>query len=475
MHDEFSLAQLWRAVAGRKGLVALIVAACVIAAGVITLLLPKIYRAETRVFFPESQQPQLPSALTAALGQQAQSLLPALAGLGPSSEAAGLCKAIAESYSVRSEICRNFKLQERFKAEKFQDATEKLGNSTFTAITPEGVLIIRVDSNEPKLSADIANAYTRVVERRYRDAAVARARDEREFLTKRVAQSQQDLQVTEAALERYQKSGKALLVPDEVPPILQKLADARVEQTSAEVELEAARRRQNQAVSQLSRLVEADETKPGQSPSVYSVPWQMATQTISDNPDIAQIRAELVSLEVQLASARYRFSPEHPEYKRLKTQVDETRTRLAAEAQKTITAETRSRDPVYAEALGQLVGLEVATIGQEAKAQGLAQLVNDLEAKAAGLPDRLLQYSRLAREVRARETVFATLDGQLEAARLKELQEQPVFQVLDEAVPPERHDRPKMGVDLVVGFLLGLFLGMAVAAALGPSKSKAAR
>jgi uncharacterized protein involved in exopolysaccharide biosynthesis len=473
MHDEFSLTQLWRAVVERKGVVALIVAACVLAAGVITLVLPKIYRAETRVFFPESQQQGLPAALTATLGQQAQSLLPALAGLGPSNEAAGLCKAIAESYSVRSEICRNFKLQERFKAEKFQDATKKLGDSTFTAITPEGVLIIRVDSNDPKLSADLANAYTRIVERRYRDAAVARARGEREFLVKRVAQSQQDLGAAEAALERYQKSGKALLVPDEVPPILQKLADARVDQTTAEVELEAARQRQSQAVSQLKRLVEADDTKPGSSP--YSVPLQLAAQTISDNPDIAQIRAELVSLEVQLASARYRFSPDHPEYKRLKTQVDETRARLAAEAQKTITAETRSRDPVYAEALGQLVGLEVATIGQEARAQGLAHLVSDLEAKAAGLPDRLLQYSRLAREVRARETVFATLDGQLEAARLKELQEQPVFQVLDEAVPPQRHDRPKMRVDLVVGFLFGVFLGMAVAAALGPATGKSAR
>jgi uncharacterized protein involved in exopolysaccharide biosynthesis len=127
---------------------------------------------------------------------------------------------------------------------------------------------------------------------------------------------------------------------------------------------------------------------------------------------------------------------------------------------------------VYAAALQEFVGLETTVIGQEAQVEGLARLVQELEGKAATLPARLLQFSRLEREVRARETVYATLEAQLEAAKLKEQQEQPVYQVLDEAVTPERHDRPKLLVNLVVGLLLGAFLGTAAAAALGIPQPK---
>jgi len=464
MADEFSLAVLARAVWRRKSLVAIIVITCVAGAAIITVALPKIYRAQTSVFFPESGE----TALTAALGALGQTPMgiPGLANLAPTSAAAGLCKAIAESYSVRAEICRDFGLQKRFEADNFQAAADDLRDAAWTTITPEGLLIIRVDTTDPQLSANIANAYARIVERLYRDSTVSRARGEREFLETRVAQAEEDLARAAAELEHYQKRGQALLVPDEAPPILQKLADVRVEQVTAEVELEAARRQRAEAIGQLNRLA-AESTGKSSGGSVYSVPWQMSSETTADNPDIAQIRADLVGLEVKLAAARHDLSSEHPDVKRLQAEVDETRNRLASEARQRMREQTRTRDPVYASALGQLVTLETTVLGQEAKAAGLGQLVKQIEAKAAGLPERLLRYSRLELEVRARETIYTALNGQLEAAKLKELQEQPVFQVLDVAVPPERHDRPKLVVNLVVGLLFGMFLGAAVAAALG--------
>lgn len=468
MADEFSLVTLARSIWRRKALVAAIVAVCLVLAGVITLALPKIYRAETSVFFPEAQE----TTLTAALGAIGQTPgLPSLVGLGQGSEAAQLCKAIADSYVVRAEICRDFDLQRRFHVEKFEDATDRLRDATLNTITPEGLLVIRLDTTDPKLSADLANAYARIVERLYRDATVSRARDERQFLERRAMESEQDLRRAEAQLERYQSRGRALLVPEEAAPILQKLADVRVDQANADLQLESSRRRSREAEVALGRLA-SENPGSASSKSVYAVPWQNSSETISDNPDIAQIRADLVGLEVKLAAARHDQSPEHPDVKRLESEVQETRARLESEARKTITAETRSRDPVYAAALQEYVSLETAVIGEEAQSEGLAQLVRQLESKAGALPARLLQFSRLEREVRARETVYATLEAQLEAAKLKEQQEQPVYQVLDEAVPPERHDRPKLAIDLVVGLLFGIFLGSAVAAALGPPQPK---
>jgi hypothetical protein len=470
MHDEFNLVTLARALCRHKGLVALVVIVCVVLAGGITLALPKIYRAQISVFFPEATETGFGAALQAALAQSpAGMLIPSISGLAVGSQAAGLCKAVAESYVVRAKICREFDLQRHFECDHFQDATDKLRDATWTEITPEGVLKIRVDTDDRKLSADIANAYGRIVERLFRDATVARAHDERIFLERRVAGEQRDLHRAQAELARYQRSGAALLGPDELPPILQKVIDLRVDQAKADVELEAARREVAQSTAALNRIAKDGSSEPSRpaGSSLYAVPWEMNAETIADNPDIAQIRAELVGLEVKLAAARHDLSPEHPDVKRLQSEIDETHNRLAAEARKTLTTQVRMRNPVYAAALEQLVAFEASSIGHQARSEGLKQLVQQVEGQARSLPARLLQYSQLELDVRTRTTVYTTLEAQLEAARLKELQQQPVFQVLDPAVPPQRHDRPKLAVNLVVGFLFGLFLGAAIAAALG--------
>ncbi len=474
MAEEFSLSELARAVWRRKRLAALTIVTCVAAAGIITHFLPKIYRAETSVFFPESRA----TAASAALGVIGQSpgLLSALGGLSPTSDAAALCKAIAESYSVRAEICRRFGLQQRLRAEGLQDAAEKLRDATWVNITPEGLLAIRVDTTDPQLSADIANAYDGAVERRYRESSVTRARQERQFLERRTTEAQEGLGGAEAELKAYQEGRDAVLVPEQVPPILQKLTDVRVEQARAEVELGAMRRSGADAITQLDRLAAAevsraghgDDSRPPKRRPVYVVPWERSSETTSDNPDIAELRAELVGLEAKLAAARHDLLPEHPDVKRLQSEVEETRARLAQEARKTITSETRTRSPVYAAALEDMVKLETEVIGQQARVEGLAQLVRQIEGRAAALPQRLLEYARLERQVRTREAVCSTFISQLEAAKLKELQEQPVFEVLDVAVPPQRHERPKLVINLAVALIFGALLGVAITAALGP-------
>ncbi|HUT73369.1 MAG TPA: GNVR domain-containing protein [Armatimonadota bacterium] len=466
------MSELARAMWHRRRLVAVIIVACVAAAGIVTRLQPKVYRAQTSVFFPQSRE----TALGAALGAAGQNpvLLSALGGVAGGSAAAGLCKAIAESYSVQAEICRGFRLQRRFRADSLQEAANQLRDATWVNITPEGLLVIRVDTTDAELSADLANAYDRVVERRYRDSSVARARQEREFLAARGAQAAAELTRAETELKAYQQRADAVLVPEEAPPILQQLADARTEQARAEVESEALRRRRDNAVAQLGRLAVEEGDKASER-SVYRVPWELSSETTADNPDIADLRANLVALEVKLAAARHNLTSEHPDVKRLQTEVEETRTRLAQEARKAVTSETRTRSPVYAAALEQVVSLETEAMAQEARARGLGELVRRMESQAAALPQRLLQYSRLDREVRAREAVATTLESQLEAAKLKALQEQPVFEVLDAAVPPERHYRPKLLVNVAVAFIFGAFFGIAIAAALGaPPREPAA-
>lgn len=80
------------------------------------------------------------------------------------------------------------------------------------------------------------------------------------------------------------------------------------------------------------------------------------------------------------------------------------------------------------------------------------------------IPDLSLQYAKLLRDAKVRETLFELLTQQFELARIQEAKDSPTIQVLDSAYPPEVKSRPKRGLIVVLstisGFLVSVFLAL---------------
>jgi tyrosine-protein kinase Etk/Wzc len=78
------------------------------------------------------------------------------------------------------------------------------------------------------------------------------------------------------------------------------------------------------------------------------------------------------------------------------------------------------------------------------------------------VPEVGIELVRLTRDVKVGETLVTLLIQQLEQAKTAEAKDLPTVQVLDRAVPAERHSKPKLllnvGLALVVGLLAGVFL-----------------
>jgi uncharacterized protein involved in exopolysaccharide biosynthesis len=72
------------------------------------------------------------------------------------------------------------------------------------------------------------------------------------------------------------------------------------------------------------------------------------------------------------------------------------------------------------------------------------------------VPDVALQYVRLKRNVTVQNTVYTTLVGEFEKARIEEARDTPVVQVLDHARKPGLRSRPKRKLLVIVGGLIGL-------------------
>jgi tyrosine-protein kinase Etk/Wzc len=79
------------------------------------------------------------------------------------------------------------------------------------------------------------------------------------------------------------------------------------------------------------------------------------------------------------------------------------------------------------------------------------------------VPEVGLELARLTRDVKVQETLVTLLTQQVEQARLAEARDVPVVQVLDRAVPAERHSKPRLRLNLAIAGVTSLFTGIFLA------------
>jgi len=99
------------------------------------------------------------------------------------------------------------------------------------------------------------------------------------------------------------------------------------------------------------------------------------------------------------------------------------------------------------------MGFENSPIRQEVEME-LAAVSREI----ARLPELGLDLAQKIRDLRIREFLYEELVKQLEAARIEEARDTPSVEVLDVALPPDRHSHPRRGLTTIAGAMLGFAL-----------------
>jgi len=145
----------------------------------------------------------------------------------------------------------------------------------------------------------------------------------------------------------------------------------------------------------------------------------------------ARLKGEIVASEVQLQVIRNFATEANPDVTALRRRIDEM---------------TRQ--------LGRM---------QYGDAKDQQRESRDFAVPFARVPEVGLELVRLTREVKIQETLVTLLTQQLEHARIVEAKDIPVVQVLDRGVPAERYAKPRWGLNLAIGVVAGLLLGVSLA------------
>jgi tyrosine-protein kinase Etk/Wzc len=222
-------------------------------------------------------------------------------------------------------------------------------------------------------------------------------------------------------------------VIDRDPKLAAKLANGYIDQyqelNSNLAITEASQRRlffERQLENEKNKLIEA-EAALKQTQEQKGL-FQVSSQVDAMIRSMAQVRAEIAAREVNMQRLKAGATAQNPEVLRQEIELKALRNQLksmeASDTQKS------AGDPFLSTSMVPAAGLE---------------------------------YTRRLREVKYRETLFELLARQYEAARMDEAKESSIIQVIDPAIPPDRKSAPARRNYVIIGILLGGFLGILLA------------
>ncbi|HEX4227612.1 MAG TPA: Wzz/FepE/Etk N-terminal domain-containing protein [Bryobacteraceae bacterium] len=339
--SELSFTQLLHTLSGQKRIILWTVLVSAIASAAIAFLIPAEYTSEAVILTPQKAEPSLSEMAQLAGAGPGVAGLSLLSGFGLRNPS-DLYVGILKSRTIADALIARFHLKQVYNDKYLQQARKHLARRTTIKAGKDTLIHIEVDDGDPKRAAGIANAYVAELSNRNSTVALTEASQRRLFFEGQVAKEKQLLAAAEVAL-RDTEQVTGLVVP----------------------------------TGQAEALVRS----------------------------AAQLKAEILGREAQLAGLRTYVTDDNP--------------RL------------------------QMVERELAALRSElANMERGEHIEGTPEVPVGKLPQAGLEYLRKYRDVKYHESLYEALAKQYEAARLDEAKASPMIQVIDNAVIPEKKSWP---------------------------------
>ncbi|MCX7795648.1 MAG: GumC family protein [bacterium] len=436
MEEEISLVDLIKVLRKRRVYIISIFLLAVIGAYVFSKVSPKIYSAKAVIL--------LPSEKSTGISAQLLQYLP-ITGISSLTGGVGAnYSAILKSRSAAEYVVKKLKLEEEFNTNSLQRAISILQKSVKISDTKENTMEITTEAKSPQLAADISNTYISALKEITSKIILSSAQREKLFLERRLRETEKLLNEAESKLKAFQEKYKLISVSDETKALIDNMANLQAQKESTQIELNAV----NSQINNLQSILKSQAELLGKDP--------LTITTISSDPKIQTWREKLIESEVTLATLLQDYGELHPKVVEVKQQITEIKRVMKEEIE-------RLSDALGTLSTPELFDLSVKRISLEAKYQGLTGLISKYDEKISRLPDLSLQLSKLIRDVKLQEAIYTTLSTQYEQAKISEARESVEIQVLDYAVPPEKHSKPNTMLNVLIAGVASLFLGIFLA------------
>jgi polysaccharide chain length determinant protein (PEP-CTERM system associated) len=421
------LKEIIKTIKKRRILIRNVFAVMVIAAVVVSFLIPPTYEAETTLRVKQ------PKGL-------ADSLLADLP-IGSSGDTKQLMNTYAEIIKSRT-VVEAVIVKTQADKEEVPAYGEMLKCITTLPVKDSELLKIKVTAKSAEEAQLVANTLVDTFTERMTLLVRSEHSEVRKFIGERMVESKKELEKAENRLQKYKTDENIAAPTEETKAIVERLSS--ISKLSAEntVALAAAQAK----VSSVNK--ELAEEKPG---------------FVADSPLIQQYKGKLADLEVQLVTLSQNFTEKHPQVMSTRAAIIETKAKLNMESARVLNAEAPSMNPIHLGLLQGKIGAEADIAAASAQKEAIGKIVADSEKELNKLPAKEQGLARVMRDATVAQEIYVMLAKRHEEARISEVMQPTDVQVIDVAAIPVKPISPKKTFNVIIAAALGLFIGLGLA------------
>lgn len=203
-----------------------------------SLIVPPIYKGETKILPPQQSSSGMASQLLSQLGGAAG----LVGGVVPMKNPNDLYIGLIKSNTVLDRMIDRFNLMSIYKA-KFRSVAREalLDNLKVTDDKKSSIITIGVEDKDPRRAADMANAFVEELRRLTKGLAVSEASQRRLFFEEQLEDAKKELVRSEEAMRGFQEKTGALQIEGQAKAVIEGMAQLRAQVAAREVELRVMR------------------------------------------------------------------------------------------------------------------------------------------------------------------------------------------------------------------------------------------
>ena len=303
-----------------------------------------------------------------------------------------------------------------------------LGSVSVEPVRNTRLVEIQVEDPDPKLAAEMANAVATAYVYQNLELKLSSARDALSWLTAQVSDLKTKVNESELALQRYREQAGLVQVEEKQSLGARKLAEFN----SGYIEAKARRLEMEGRLGELRRASQ-------QTDALESSPLVM------NNPIIQRLKGQLVELEVQRSKLLKTYRDKHPEIVKIQSQVDEVSAKIKEE-------------------VGRIaLSMESEYNALKARENAMLQAVNQYKDEAQLLGKKEIQLGILKREADSNQQLYDVLLKRLKETSLSQGLDSSNVRVIEAAIVPTGPVKPRKFLNLAIGALVGLTVGVGAA------------
>jgi capsular exopolysaccharide synthesis family protein len=333
---------------------------------------------------------------------------------------------------------------------------------TFDPVINSDVIKIIVKSHGAAEAALLANTYTEAYYDRNLFVSRIRSRTVREFLEGQLKERQKTLAEAENKLQSYMQEHGIVSLDDEAKKVISQLAQLEADRDAADIGIQ----------SSMKTLESYQQEIAAQEPNVAKAIGE------ANDPYISLLQAQIAKLEVErdVTVAQNPGNTGEAMYNQRFNEINAQIVKLRGNLQKRTTEYLQSLIPeqrsignsgspqsFLSEAKLKVLELKIEIQQIQAKKKALEGIIVDYEKQFNSLPQKGIAYARLERTRLSNEKLYLLLDENYNEAQVKEKSDFGYINIIDPAIVPLEPISPRVRLNLLLGLIAGLGLGIATA------------